>query len=243
MTSSPAASSTPIVAVSAGQARVTSCVLLCVAAAMLYLAVPRLTAGVAVAPHGTTLAALDKTPSPNAAAQDRAAQAHRRALAWRDDPQSHAALGALALAAAARAAAAGDPALAREALARSAAEHRAALAMAPLQPYVWTRLVQDELAAAGASAEAAGHMRMAIDTAPWEPALMTARLGLAFVLWEHFDDAMRDRLGGQIRHAARLYSTSLARQARAYRAQDHVLQALDDDPDLLRRFSLAYSRI
>ena len=86
-------------------------------------------------------------------------------------------------------------------------------------------------------------MRMAIDTAPWEPALMTARLGLAFVLWENFDAETRERLNLQIRHAARLYPTSLARQARSYRAQDHVLQALDNDPDLLRRFSLAYSRI
>jgi|LNFM01.1.fsa_nt_gb hypothetical protein len=243
MSSSHAASQTPPVAVGRGEAWLLSCMLLGFAAAILCLAVPRFMVGVYVAPHDATLTALDKTPAPNVAAQGRAMEAHRRALAWHDNSQSHAALGALHLAASARAALAGDPAAAREALARSASEHRAALALAPLQPYVWTRLVQDELADGGPSREAAQHMRMAIDTAPWEPALMTARLGLAFVLWENFDVETRERLNVQIRHAARLYPTALARQARSYRAQDHVLQALDNDPDLLRRFSLAYSRI
>lgn len=225
------------------QGRLIALTLLGVAVAVLWLAVPRLVAGVISAPHGPTVARLDKSPAPAAGTQQRAVAAYERALAWRDGASFHAGLGALAYARSLAAYAADDASAAREFMLRGVAQHRAALALSPLQPFVWTRLVQGDLGSGAPIADTVRHLRMAIATAPWEPALVTPRLGLAFMLWDGLDDVTRRRLDGQIRHAARLYPTALARQSRQHRAQNQILQALADQPDLLRRFSLAYSRL
>ncbi|MFN4281752.1 MAG: hypothetical protein ACK4NA_03835 [Alphaproteobacteria bacterium] len=225
---------------SAGPSRLVSFVLLGVAVCGLWLAVPRLGNGLAVAPHTDTLGALGQPSPPSAEAQRRAAAAYERAVAWHDSPEIRAARGAVILAAAARAV---DPGAARGDLERSVREHRLALAGSPASPYVWTRLLQGEIALNADPAIIARHLRLALASAPWEPGLITARLGLAFAVWSDLAPADRDAFAPQIRHAARLYPASLARQARARRAQEHVIQALETDPDLLRRFSLAYSRL
>lgn len=224
----------------AGPSRLLSLVLLAVASCGLWLAVPRLGSGVAIAPHADTLAALGQPSPPSAEAQRRAATAYERALAWHDSAEARAALGALHLAAAARA---GEAEGARAELARSVSEHRRALVAAPASPYVWTRLLQGEIALEADPAAIARHLRLSLASAPWEPGLITARLGLAFAVWGDLAPSDREEFVPQIRHAARLYPASLARQTRARRAQEHVIQALEKDPDLLRRFSLAYSRL
>jgi hypothetical protein len=213
------------------------------AAGILWLAVPRLFATVISAPHGSLIEELDKPGASTNSARERAAIAYSRALEWHQDARESAGLGALYLAAAQGALAKGDRKLADENLDASIAYHKAALSQSPLQPYVWTRLVQAEIGRDADFALAAGHLRMAVATAPWEPPLVVARLGLAFVLWDQFDASTRDRLAEQIRYAARFFPTALARQARLHRAQEIVLQIVDRDADLLRRFSLAYSRI
>lgn len=213
---------------------------LVIAGGALWLAVPRLASGFAIAPYGDILATLE-TASPAAAA--RAERGYRRAARWLQSPQTAADLGALAFAAARRDGLAGDGEAARARLTESAELHRAALTLSPLQPYVWTRLVQTELAAEGPRAPAAAHLGMALDSAPWEPALVVPRLGLAFLMWNDLDADLRVRLDRQIRHAAWLYPMALARVASQRRAQDKVLSAIEDDSELLRRFSLAYSRL
>lgn len=224
----------------AGPSRLLSVILLAFAACTLWLAVPRVGNGLAVAPHGDTLAGLGLTSPPSVEAQRRAAASYERAAAWHDSPDACAALGALSLAAAARTV---DPAAVRDELTRSVSEHRCALAASPVSPYVWTRLLQGEIALAVDRAVIARHLRLALASAPWEPGLVAARLGLAFAVWNDLAPADRDAFAPQIRHAARLYPASLARQARARRAQEHVIAALESEPDLLRRFSLAYSRL
>ncbi len=224
------------------QSRLLSIVLLGIAAFTMALALPRFAAGLVAAPHVDTLADLGQAAAPSANAQARALAAYNRALDWQDAPENHAALGAFVLATGMRAMLAGDAIAAREAFTRSVAEHRAALVASPLNPYVWTRLLQGDLALGRDAAEVARHLRLAIASAPWEPRLITARLGLAFAAWEDLDEDSRRALRPQILHAARLYPASLARQARLHRAQEQVLQALESEPDLLRRFSLAYSR-
>lgn len=229
-------------AASAGElrrARILSLILLALAGAMLWLAVPRFAAGVAVAPFGDILGALD-TAAP--AAVDRAEHGYRRALEWQRSPQTQADLGALSLAAARRETLTGNGEAVNRLLAESATLHRAALAQSPLQPYAWTRLAQTEIAL-DAPEQGVAALRMALDSAPWDPGLVTARLGLAFMLWGDLDNELRGRLSGQIRHAARLYPLALARIASQRRAQDRVLVAIEDDTELLRRFSLAYSRL
>jgi hypothetical protein len=210
--------------------------MLVIAGFVLCLAAPRFAASVAT---GLTNAA---TPAV-AAARERAAAAYGRALSWLDSPQNHAALGTLALAKARRLASAGDAEAASGQLDRSAAESRAALALSPLQPYVWARLAQVDLAVGAASANVARDVAMSMRTAPWDPSLVTVRLGLTFAVWDELDEKAQKEFEEQIRHAARLYPTALASQARQHRAQSRVLQALEDKPDLLRRFSAAYSRI
>jgi hypothetical protein len=126
---------------------------------------------------------------------------------------------------------------------RSTSETLAALRLSPLQPYIWARLVQADLAGGAANADVTRYLGMSLHTAPWDPALVTTRLGLAFAVWDDLDPKTRDEFVFQIRHAARFYPTALARQVRQRHAQEPVVEALEADPDLLRRFSLAYSRI
>jgi len=237
------ARSPALIVMGAGQSRLLSALLLGIAVAAVALAGPRFAAGFVAAPHVDMLADLGQATPPSVSVQARAKAAHGRALAWHAAPENHAALGALALAAGAHAAQAGDIEEARAALARSVVEHRAALAMSPLEPYVWARLLQGELGLGADPADVRAHLRLALASAPWEPGVVTARLGLAFASWSDLDDDTRRLFEPQIIHAARLYPSSLARQARTHRAQEQVLQALESAPDLLRRFSLAYSRI
>lgn len=229
-------------AVSAGEvrrARVISLALLALAGCALWLAVPRFVVGVATAPFGDILSSLD---SAGAAVTERAERGYRRAMNWQHGPEVDASLGALTLAAARREALAGDGEAARQQLTESAELHRASLAQSPLQPYVWTRLAQAEIAL-DTPQQAVAALRMALDTGAMEPGLVVARLSLAFVLWNDLDEALRARMAGQIRHAAKLYPMALARSAIQRRAQDKVLEAIETDTDLLRRFSLAYSRV
>ncbi len=227
-------------AASAGElrrARLLSLLLIALAGGALWLAVPRFAAGVASAPFGDVLAALDTA---GVAATERAERGYRRALRWQRHPQIEADLGALSLGEARRETLADHGEAARVLLAESAALHRASLAQSPLQPYAWTRLAQTEIALE-APQQAVAALRMALDSGPMEPALVVARLSLSFVLWNDLDDGLRTRMAGQIRHAAKLYPMALARIAVQRRAQDKVLGAIEDDTDLLRRFSQAYS--
>jgi hypothetical protein len=226
------------------QKRLAAACMFLIAIFILWLATPRFAASVAIAAHGDTLAGLSAEPSPAiAAARERALKAYQRARGWHQNPQIAAGLGALRLASARRMAGAGDYDGARALIVQSAADDRAALAAAPLQPYVWTRLVQADLAGASDAPEAVRHLRMAVAAAPWEPDLITARIGLAFAFWGALDEATKLGLESQIRYAAKVYPMALARQSRRYRTQNDVLQILEDDADLLRRFSLAYARI
>jgi hypothetical protein len=225
------------------QARAASALALVVAGLMLVLAVPRFFGALAAAPHGAIAALLDKPELVSDAALARARAAYSRALLSHDAPQHQADLGALDLALAQRRFAAGEENAARQALAASIADQRLSLAAEPLQAYVWTRLAQAELRDATDLPAAARALAMAIETAPWEPALVMARIGLSLRYGDEFAPDLRSALDLQIRHAARFYPTALAHQARQYRAQDQVLRALETDADLLRRFSLAYSRI
>ncbi|HEY4135441.1 MAG TPA: hypothetical protein VGO34_09510 [Alphaproteobacteria bacterium] len=225
--------------------RLVSAALLLVSLFVLWLAAPRFAAGVATAPHGDTVANADRPGSgaPGDGALARAIAGHRKALSWRSDPGTTGGLGKLYLIEAQRSFAAGDAETGRGLLRESVLYGRASLAAAPLQPYVWTRLVQAEVGDGAPADEAARHLSMAMETAPWEPALAVAQLGLAFMLWDQFDPATQASFGQHVRYAARFYPGALARQTRQHRAQDQVLRALEDDPDLLRRFSLAYSRL
>lgn len=223
-----------------GRSRLISLLLLGVAGCALWLAVPRFAAGLAIAPHGDTLSALDVASTATA---ERAERGYRRAHVWQDSPQIDTNFGALALAASRREALAGNAEAANQRLAQSAELHRAGLALSPLQPYAWTRLAQTDIARDAPRGEAVAALRMALDSGPWEPALVIPRIALAFAVWNDLDADLRARMVGQIRHAAQIYPLALARLASQRRAQDKVLGAIEDDTDLLRRFSQAYSRI
>lgn len=228
-------------AMSAGLSRLVSVILLGIAVFTVTLAVPRFISGLATAPHSDNIVLLGTADPPSVDAQARALAGYNRALAWHAAPEIHGAIGALMWSAGARAASAGDDVAAREAFERSVFEHRAALAGSPLDSYAWTRLLQGDIALGIDGADVVRHARLAIASAPWEPSLITARLGLVFAVWNALDQDMRRSLEPQIFHAARLYPASLARKARLHRVQDQILRTLESDPDLLRRFSQAYS--
>lgn len=216
---------------------------LVLAAATLWLAMPRFFAAIAAAPHHATVVALGAEPAPSDAAVARALAGKLLALDWHSAPRHHADAGALLLHRARIAATRGDGDAARAALVASIDRHRAALRMAPVQPYAWTRLVQAEVALGLAPQIVAAHLRLAILAAPREPALVVPRLGPALTLWPALDATTRALAAEQIRRAARWFPSALARQARRTYALETVLSVLADDADLTRRFAEAYARL
>jgi len=209
-----------------------------VGALLLALAVPRVLADLDTAPDDEVVATLATTTKTLRLAQ--AAQGRRDALARRDDGHLHAELAALELALAHHDGPATREGAAR--LERVESEARAALALAPAQPYAWVALVYAMVARGADSAAVAPIYRLAVEIAPREPALVLPRIELGFAALARgaLDDPARAALDGQIRIAADGAPGELARLARRRYALAPIRAALAGDPALLARFDTAY---
>ncbi len=77
------------------------------------------------------------------------------------------------------------------------------LALAPANPFAWTRLAYAQLLMMGPSPSVASSLRMAMLTARYEPRLLFIRLELCFQSWAYFKPEDRELVFQQVRLAWR----------------------------------------
>jgi hypothetical protein len=212
----------------------------CVGAVLVVLALPRTLAYGVSAPGDEIVAALTKWPPPSPVSLLDAAEMRRAALIRHDDGHLHAELAALELALAHQAGFASRGGASR--LERVEAEARAALALAPGQPYAWVALVHAMIARGADRSAVAPAYRRAVEIAPYEPALVVPRveLGFAALARNALDDDGQALLRDQIRRAAAGAPMELAQMARRRYALAAIRTVLADDPALRARFDAAY---
>lgn len=204
---------------------------------ILILALPRIAAEVVALPGNRVEAAIDHGTIPMDADLAILVDSRRRALRWLDSERFAAelALGQLLLT---RHDIGGG---ARNRSRRDEAEHslRAALALAPADPYAWTRLAAMSLVEGEPASQVVKMVEMALRTAPVEPRLTFARLELCFAEWDYFPAGARPVLDEQLRIAWRQSPALTVRLARAT-SRTEVLEAAlpaGDRRELQRRLA------
>lgn len=208
------------------------------------LAVPRLVSGIALAPYGETVARLGiplvQAPMPPRSELYAAAESRRQALSALRSAHAYAELGALYLAEA-RIAGFGTRnggAL----LDQTTGALRASLSLSPLQPYAWTQLALAMYLREPGNPALNRIMRLAIETAPYEPRLVERRADLGLAMWDRLDEGTREMVAGQIRLAAAHAPDALADAAKRYARLATVRTMLEGNPALMRNFLSAYLR-
>ena len=215
----------------------------CTAATVIIaLAWPRLVAGVIEAPVEDAVASLSgPAPVPDdmvrraLAIKEQVAAVHPTAKTWAD-------IGLMRL----REAMQLGPSTSggRAALEASFIAHRQALSLDPGGAYAWTRLAQTLLARDGISADDLGAvLSVAVAASPYDSRLVIARVDIALAAWDHLSDPVRALMDKQIHIAADQSPTALAAAARNRFALAKVLDLLESDPILLKRFAYAYGRL
>lgn len=113
---------------------------------------------------------------------------------------------------------------------------RNGLALAPANPFAWTRLAYVEFLRSGPSASVVPPLRMAISTARYEPRLLFPRLELCFSVWSHLEPKDRDVVIRQVLFAWRYDADGLVILAREYRQLELVRSILSQTPEEVARF-------
>jgi hypothetical protein len=212
---------------------------------LLWLAVPRFLAAALTGPYDQTfrdLAATSGRPDLMVPANQVAAalKSRENALKWDENGRTRAELGALELLLAGLIGY--ETPQGRRLLDLAIENHRLALARDPAQPFAWARFVRAEFARHGVTPGLAPLLRMAIRTAPREPALVLDRVDVAFYAWESLDNTTRELVLEQVRIAAVFYEKRLAQVAKRHHAWPILDDALKDDERLFRRVGFLYRR-
>ena len=113
---------------------------------------------------------------------------------------------------------------------------REGLALAPANPYAWTRLAYAETQLNGWSPAAIAALRLAFVTAPYEPRLVLSRLRLSFLAWPHMTPEDRRLVFQQISYAWKDGPRELTVLAMDLRVANLVRAALLTSPDDLADF-------
>lgn len=135
-----------------------------------------------------------------------------------------------------------DPRLRRAMLDRTIEAADSALALAPVQPFVWANLAAARLARDGPDRAFNVALAQSMRMAPHEPRLLLRRLDLALDAWDWLDAATRAIAAGQIRLAARTNADGLALVARRRFALAIVRAELAHDPAPLAEVDRAFNR-
>jgi hypothetical protein len=110
------------------------------------------------------------------------------------------------------------------------------LALAPANPYAWTRLAYAETQLSGWTPAALTALRLAFITAPYEPRLALSRLRLSFLAWPQMTPEDRQLVFQQIRYAWQDSPRELTILALDLRVANLVRAALLTSPDALAEF-------
>jgi hypothetical protein len=124
----------------------------------------------------------------------------------------------------------------RERIEQAIASLKDGLALAPANPYAWTRLAYAAFQLDGWTPEALSALRLAFATAPYDPRLLLSRLRLSFIAWPHLQREDRELVLQQVRHGWRRDPDELTRIAFDFGQINLVRAALLRDPEDLAGF-------
>lgn len=110
------------------------------------------------------------------------------------------------------------------------------LALAPANPYAWTRLAYASFQRDGWTPEALSALRLAFATAPYDPRLLLSRLRLSFLAWPHLLREDRELVFQQVRYAWHRDPDELTRLALDFGQINLVRAALLRDSEDLAAF-------
>lgn len=206
-----------------------------VAAAMLYLAAPRMIAALIMLPADPTLSTLRRGKPVSPARIDALIASRARALAWvSGDGQVRADLAFVRL----ERAVAGrrDRGPGPMALQRASLALRQALSHKPINPDAWRWLAAARLAA-GNPRNAVAALKMSLFTGPYVTYLAIPRLRLALLLWPGLDGEDRALVHRQIRYAWWLAPDRLVALAARANTLSPFRTALAKSPNDLAAFA------
>ena len=209
------------------------------AALLIALAVPRLLAALTVLPSAPSLVRLQSLEPVKTGDLERLVRNQRRALIWLAGGRTWTDLGLAQLLIAERLGDA-DPrsqhlfAAARQALAEG-------LAVAPANPFAWSRLAYAEAVLSGWSEGATNALRMAFITGPYEPRLLWPRLRLALAAWPHVEPGDQEMILHQLRQAWADKPEALADLVKEQDRVDLARTALAGSPADLRAFETLFA--
>lgn len=176
-------------------------VCLFLAAAMIWLAVPRAVAGLILFSGQGTLTSLRLGEAVPAAARERLLAKQRSALAWSRSGAPLIDYGFTIMAAQARDAREGKKTATKKTIAAAERVLVAGLSRMPVSAEGWFMLAVIRRATPGNEASAASAIRMSVFTGPHVPVLAVTRLRTMFYLWPQFSGDERQLIYRQVRFA------------------------------------------
>jgi len=213
--------------------------------ALVWMAAPRLAAGLVAGPFDATVEELGQNTNAVTARELRlAASSRREAYAWQHDPQLARSLGTVEFALALRpstSAPEGRPAIDTAGLQRSVAAFAAGLAGAPAEPFAWTQLVHAALYAGAPTDAVEPALRLAVLAAPAHPRLIRPRLAIALANWTHLAPATKALFAVQAQFAMMWWPQDTLELVRRLRVLAPMRDALASSPDLRTEFDLAWT--
>jgi hypothetical protein len=195
---------------------------------LLWLAVPRLWAGLNMVPGNAAVRMAGRTIAVAPEGLERARSSREAARARIDSGRLDSEQGAVALA---MAEAATDDV---ERRAHLRAAHDAlvqGLARKPADPFAWLHLAYLGVLETTAPASADRALRLSIETGPAERNLLLHRAAYALLLWRHLSEATRQQMAGQFALALRIEPQAFARLIAALQAEHVVRFSLLDDAE------------
>lgn len=205
-----------------------------VAIALLVLAVPRTISAFVTIPSGPVMIKLQLLQPVVSEELDTLIGSQRRALNWDSRGRTRTDLGLAHLLMADQRPR--DDFRWRENMDEAIESLREGLALAPANPYAWTRLAYAETQLNGWSPASIAALRLAFITAPYEPRLALSRLRLSFLAWPHMAPEDRRLVFQQIRHTWNNSPRELTVLALDLRVANLVRAALLTSPDDLIDF-------
>ncbi len=197
---------------------------LSLAGLLLYLAVPTAIAAILSLPGNDILARIKKGEAVTTRELEVFLGSRKRALSWVKSAQTYTDLGLGELLLAQRSGQ--DDSYDQDLLTSAISNLKTGLGRAPARPYAWTRLAYAQLIADGASWEVAQALRMALDTAPYEPRLLLPRLELCLLSWPYLSRTTREATLDQVRIAWQLFPQRLIELARHTNQSNLIRSAL-----------------
>lgn len=201
---------------------------------LLAWAVPRTLSAFVMAPSAPVLRKLQNFQTVEMEELETVVTAQRDGLTWSSRGRTLTDLGLAQLLIAERLEDGG--AAKREEITAAIASLKSGLALAPANPYAWTRLAYALYQVDGWTPEAMSALRLAFATAPYDPRLLLSRLRLSFLAWPHLAREDQALVLQQVRQAWRRNPNELTRIAIDFEQINVVRAALLRDPGDLAAF-------